>query len=109
MIEMPDPVGRTYKIVAFRIDLLPDKISKNIGSLNGLAAHYGLALVDDTGKVYHEVNGLAVGADGKPKPVGYLPSDRLYAWEDARPTPTTQFSLYSPSLQSFTLAQGNKA
>ena len=49
---MPEPVGRTYKIVAFRLDLLPDKISKNIGSLNGVAAHWGLALVDNTGKVY---------------------------------------------------------
>ena len=43
--------------------------------------HNFLVLVDETGAVTSELNGLATSKNGKTKPLGYLPSDRLKAYE----------------------------
>lgn len=43
----------------------------------GLGGHNLLVIKDPNGKVIAEVDGLATGANGIPKPMGYLPSDTL--------------------------------
>ena len=48
--------------------------------LGGLAAHNYLAVFDPAGNVIHEFHGLATDKNGNPKPIGYLPSDRLKYW-----------------------------
>src|SRR5262249_28386651 len=45
--------------------------------VGGLGGHNLLVVVDPDGRVIGELDGLATGADGKVKPIGYLPSDRL--------------------------------
>lgn len=47
-----------------------------------VANHRVIAMLDSEGKVVKELNGLAAGADGVPKPIGYLPSDKLIVQED---------------------------
>ncbi len=48
--------------------------------VKGLAGHNLLVLKDSFGKVIGELDGLATSKDGKIKPIGYLPSDRLIAY-----------------------------
>ena len=48
--------------------------------VGGTAAHNYLAVFDPAGNVIHEFHGLATDKNGNPKPIGYLPSDRLKYW-----------------------------
>ncbi|ALR06385.1 hypothetical protein XFHB_05505 [Xylella fastidiosa] len=46
-----------------------------------LLGHNLLVLKDNSGKLISEIDGLATSKNGETKPVGYLPSDRLKAFE----------------------------
>lgn len=60
-----------YKIVKSQLPLI-----------GGTAGHNLIAVLDENGKVIHELNGLATSADGKIKPIGYLPSDKLIVYNE---------------------------
>lgn len=47
----------------------------------GIAHHNVVVMKDAAGVVVKELNGLATGADGSIKPIGYLPSDKLKVYE----------------------------
>ena len=60
-----------YKIVKSQLPLL-----------GGIAGHNFIAVLDPNNRVIHELNGLATSKDGEIKPIGYLPSDKLYVYNE---------------------------
>jgi hypothetical protein len=70
--------------------------------VGGLGGHNLLVVVDPDGRVIGELDGLATGADGKVKPIGYLPSDRLKIY----PYPGANY--YRPDLTKAELASGDR-
>lgn len=66
----------------------------------GAAGHNLFVLMDDSGKVLKEMDGLATAADGSIKPIGYLPSDQLkfYNFDGSY--------LYSPDQNQQAVAEG---
>jgi hypothetical protein len=92
-----------FQIRAFRLPIIP--INNNL-SLS-LGSHYGLVLYDAiTKQVIHEIDGLAVGSDGIPKTVGYLPSDQVRVFEDPV-VYGVQYTLFSPSYDQTVLFSGS--
>jgi hypothetical protein len=69
--------------------------------IGGLAGHNFLALIDPDGNVIGELHGLATGADGRPKPIGHLPSDELRGYDDQH--------FYKPGFAQAELASGDQA
>lgn len=69
--------------------------------LGGLAGHNFLVLIDPNGKAIGELHGLATGADGRPKPIGHLPSDELRGYADQH--------FYQPDFAQAELASGDQA
>lgn len=69
--------------------------------IGGLAGHNFLVLIDPNGKVVEELHGLATGADGRPKPIGHLPSDELRGYVDQH--------FYRPDYAQAELASGDQA
>jgi len=65
---MADSTGN-YKIVEAQLPLV-----------GGIARHDLLVLEDSNGNVIGELDGLATGANGQIKPIGYLPSDTLQVY-----------------------------
>lgn len=49
------------------------------------AGHNMLVLIDNQENLFSELDGLATSKDGKVKPIGYLPSDRLKVYEFSSP------------------------
>lgn len=60
-----------YKIVKSQLPLI-----------GGIAGHNFIAVLDPNNRVIHELNGLATSKDGEIKPIGYLPSDKLYVYNE---------------------------
>lgn len=71
--------------------------------IGGLAGHNFLVLLDPNGKVVGELHGLATDAEGHPKPIGNLPSDRLKSHS------YNQTTYYDPEQAQTTLASGDQA
>ena len=71
--------------------------------IGGLGGHNLLVLKDDQGNVVKELDGLATGADGAVKPIGYLPSDTLKVYEFNAAT------YYAPGEAQVTLQSGSQA
>jgi len=69
--------------------------------ITGGFGHNLLVLIDPDGNVLQEFDGLATGADGSEKPIGYLLSDKLYVYE------TPGIKLYSASQPQATLFTGS--
>jgi hypothetical protein len=84
-----DPSG-TYTIVESELSLV-----------GGLAGHHLIAVLDSNGTVVEELDGLATGSDGYPKPIGYLPSDTLQTYI------TDGGYYYSPNQAQNTLFSGS--
>lgn len=64
--------------------------------------HNFLVLIDETGAVISELNGLATSKNGKTKPIGYLLSDRLKVYEFRKAY------FYKNTQQQITLLHANK-
>lgn len=69
--------------------------------LGGIAGHNFLVLIDPNGKVIGEFHGLATDAEGRAKPIGNLPSDRLKGHVDKR--------WYQPDFAQAEVASGDQA
>ncbi|WP_166763037.1 beta strand repeat-containing protein, partial [Xanthomonas euroxanthea] len=69
-----------------------------------IAGHNYIAMMDSNGRIVGEINGLATGANGEIKPIGFLPSDTLRTYEEAGAyyyNPShSQAVLYEGSLES---------
>jgi len=63
--------AENYKIVKSQLPLL-----------GGLAGHNFIAILDPNDQVIHELHGLATSKTGKIKPIGYVPSDKLYVYNE---------------------------
>ncbi|WP_146135114.1 hypothetical protein [Neisseria iguanae] len=50
--------------------------------VGGVAGHNFIAVLTPEGNVIHELNGLATSRTGEIKPIGYLPSDKLYIYDE---------------------------
>lgn len=83
-------MNESYRIVESQLPLL-----------GGLGGHNMIVLLDGAGKLLYELDGLATGIDGKIKPVGYLPSDRLKVYAFSRAT------FYAPDQAHRVLLQGS--
>ncbi|TDR79838.1 hypothetical protein [Paludibacterium purpuratum] len=66
------------------------------------AGHNMLVLLDDTGCLHREIEGLATSRSGKIKPIGYLPSDRLRFYAFDKPY------LYRPQQAHACLIEGQR-
>ncbi|MBR0814906.1 hypothetical protein JQ544_25480 [Bradyrhizobium diazoefficiens] len=69
--------------------------------LGGIAGHNFLVLIDPNGNVISEFHGLATDAEGRAKPIGNLPSDRLKGHHDKR--------WYQPDFAQAEVASGDQA
>jgi len=69
--------------------------------LGGIAGHNFLVMIDPDGKVIGELHGLATDAQGRAKPIGNLPSDRLKGHVDKR--------WYHPDFAQAEVASGDPA
>lgn len=69
----------------------------------GLFSHNLLVLLNESGTLLEELDGLATSAAGRIKPVGYLPSDRLRVHRFAAPF------LFQPSQRQALLFEGSEA
>ncbi len=69
--------------------------------LGGIAGHNFLALIDPKGNVIGEFHGLATDAEGRAKPIGNLPSDRLKGHVEKR--------WYQPDFAQAEVASGDHA
>lgn len=70
--------------------------------VGGIAGHNLIVLKNSNGDVLGEMDGLATDKDGKIKPIGYKPSDKLIAYD----FPNSY--LYNESLPNVTLFDGDK-
>lgn len=66
-----------------------------------LFGHDLIALLDADGRLLREANGLATSRQGRIKPIGYLPSDRLKVYEFSAP------ALYRAQQRQLTLCTGS--
>lgn len=57
-------------------------VKSQLPLVGGLGGHNFIAVLDPSGKVVHELNGLATSKDGAIKPIGYLSSDRLKVYSE---------------------------
>ncbi|WP_301182350.1 calcium-binding protein [Stenotrophomonas sp. VV52] len=53
----------------------------NVPGIGEIAGHNFIRMRDPNGNILGEMHGLATGTDGKIKPMGYLPSDRLVTYD----------------------------
>ena len=60
-----------YKIVKSQLPLI-----------GGMAGHNFVVVLDSHNRPIHELNGLATSKDGKIKPIGNSPSDKLYVYNE---------------------------
>ena len=60
-----------YKIVKSQLPLI-----------GGMAGHNFVVVLDPHNRPIHELNGLATSKDGKIKPIGNSPSDKLYVYNE---------------------------
>lgn len=77
-----------YKIVEAQLPLI-----------FGLAGHDLIAVLNPSGQVIQEFDGLATGSNNVPKPIGYLPSDTLKVYS------YTSATYYSPTENQATITQ----
>ncbi|WP_230479391.1 hypothetical protein [Kingella kingae] len=78
-------------------------VKSQLPLVGGMGGHNFIAVLDPSGKVVHELNGLATSEDGAIKPIGYLPSDRLKVYSE---TEAGGF-FYNPSQRQQTLYEGS--
>lgn len=81
-----------YKIVKSQLPLI-----------GGIAGHNFIAVLDPNNRVIHELNGLATSKDGEIKPIGYLPSDKLYVYNEKE----VKGFLYNSSQNQEVVFEGN--
>ena len=81
-----------YKIVKSQLPLV-----------GGTAGHNLIAVLDPNGRAIHELNGLATSKDGEIKPIGYLPSDRLYVHNEKE----AKGFFYNPSQNQEVVFEGS--
>lgn len=74
-------------------------ISSQLPLVGGTAGHNLVVVLDPSGHVMHEFDGLATGANGQIKPIGYLPSDTLKVYD------FTSATYYNSSQAHYTLFQ----
>ena len=78
-------------------------VKSQLPLVGGMGGHNFIAVLDPSGKVVHELNGLATSKDGAIKPIGYLPSDRLKVYSEIE----AGVFFYNPSQSQQTLYEGS--
>jgi hypothetical protein len=74
------PFNRSYRMSVI-LENGSYKIMLSQFKILGLLGHNLITLMDSTGELISEIDGLATGKNGEIKPIGYLCSDRLKAYE----------------------------
>lgn len=62
----------------------------------GVAVHGIIEVRDDTGKVVYSMEGLAVGADGRQKPIGTQETDRIRFFFENGTSANADYSTFAP-------------